>query len=140
MILAGLTMELLGRMSRSTKAPGARPPWLRAVVDYVRGHLSEPSSLAAVAGAVGVHPAHLSRVFRKHYGCTIGEYSRTLRLDRACAALLEHDRPLEDVVLEAGFSDQSHFSRAFKAHTGLTPGQYRRLIPASQFRYKKMQL
>lgn len=47
--------------------------------------------------AAAVHPAHLTRVFRAQLGCTIGEYSRKLRLDRACAALSRDDAPLAEI-------------------------------------------
>ena len=35
-------------------------------------------------------------------------------------------RPLAEVALHAGFSDQSQFCRHFKRLVGVTPGQFRR--------------
>ncbi|MEO1086944.1 MAG: AraC family transcriptional regulator, partial [Acidobacteriota bacterium] len=35
-------------------------------------------------------------------------------------------RPIADIAVEAGFSDQSHLTRAFKAAFGITPGAWRR--------------
>lgn len=137
LILSGLTLELLGRMSRWTAPETGRPRWLGDVLEFVHENLSRTISLQEVAAAAGVHPAHLTRVFRKHFGCTIGDYSRRLRLDRACAAMARGDKSLADLALEAGFSDQSHFSRAFKAYTGLTPGQYRQ-TSAAQLSFKTM--
>jgi AraC family transcriptional regulator len=82
-------------------------------------------SLAGVAHSVGVHPAHLARMFRRHYQCTVGEYIRRLRLDHAARELTRSDRPVVDIASASGFYDQSHFTHAFKLHTGLTPTGYR---------------
>lgn len=136
LILEGLALELLGRLARPAVRVTARPRWLATAVDFIHAHLSGSISLAEVAAEAKVHPAHLTRVFRQHFGCTIGDYSRKVRLDRACAALAKDDRSLAGIAFDAGFSDQSHFSRAFKAHTGSSPGQYRRM----QLRSNGMQL
>ena len=72
-----------------------------------------------------VHPAHLARVFRMHYGETIGHRLRRLRLDWAIGQLVDGDLPLRAIATEAGFAHQSHFTRAFKAYTGWSPAQYR---------------
>jgi AraC family transcriptional regulator len=80
--------------------------------------------IATLADDIGVHPVHLARVFRAHYGMSIGTYLRGLRLDWA-ACQLPTNTPLSEIAAGAGFVDQSHFTRAFRIHTGLTPGQYR---------------
>ena len=82
-----------------------------------------PSSPAAV----GRHPTHVARVFRREYGLSVGEYARSLRLEWAASRLALDDAPLAQVALEAGFADQSHFTRAFRRHAGVTPGRYREL-------------
>lgn len=133
LILTGLTAELLGRLSRASLDAPRRPRWMATVLDYLHAH--DHASLEDVAAAAGVHPAHLTRAFRTHAGCTVGEYSRRLRLDRACTAMVRGEESLAAIAVDAGFSDQSHFSRAFKTYTGLTPGQYR-----AQFSSRRMQL
>jgi AraC family transcriptional regulator len=77
---------------------------------------------------VGVHPVYLASEFRKHFGCTIGEYVRKLRVEFACRRISESDSPLSDIAIAAGFSHQSHFSRTFKAVTGMTPAGYRTAV------------
>jgi AraC family transcriptional regulator len=70
-----------------------------------------------------VHPAHLSRTFRRHYRRSVGEYARELRLDRSVPELCDPERSLAEVA--AGFYDQSHFANPFKRHTGMIPAQFR---------------
>jgi AraC family transcriptional regulator len=131
LILAGLTLELLAVLSRASLDVARRPRWIAAAIDFLHAHIDEAVSLGDAAAAAGVHPAHLTRAFRTHVGCTVGEYSRRLRLDRACAAIAKGRKPLAEIALDAGFSDQSHFSRAFRAYTGMTPGQYRMQLPSN---------
>jgi len=78
-----------------------------------------------VAGAVGVHPVHLARAFRLHYGAPVGAYQRGLRLSWAAGMLADGDDEIAQIALRAGFFDQSHFTRAFKRQFGFTPAAYR---------------
>jgi AraC family transcriptional regulator len=81
-----------------------------------------------VASRVGVHPFHLSRVFRQHYHQTVGEYVHRLRVHFACGELKSDEARLAEVALAAGFADQSHFTRVFKQVTGMTPGAFRDVL------------
>jgi AraC family transcriptional regulator len=85
-------------------------------------------TLSAVAGTVGIHPAHLARVFRTQFHCTIGEYVRKLRLDDAARRLGSSEDSIKDIAIDAGFYDQSHFTNAFRRHTGVTPARFRGAI------------
>lgn len=128
----GLIFELLAgavRRNRSFDSGESSPPiWLRTVHDYLHDRFNQSFQLADLAAAVGVHPVHLSRVFRIHYGMTFGEYVRRLRVDWAKQQLATSPNSLAHVAQAAGFADQSHFTRVFKEFMGLTPGQYRHAI------------
>jgi AraC family transcriptional regulator len=126
--IEGLTLELLAESSRqASRTQDRQPPrWLLRVSDLVQARFHEPLTLGAIAESVGVHPAHLARVFRRFYGCTLGDYVRKLRVEFACHRLTTSDTPLADIALAAGFSDQSHFSNTFKRHTGMPPAVFRK--------------
>jgi AraC-like DNA-binding protein len=91
----------------------------------LRDRFAEPLTLDEIAGAVGVHPMHLTRVFRRHFRCTIGDMVRRLRIDFACRQLSSTDDALVEIALAAGFSDQSQFCRTFRRLTGMTPTGFR---------------
>jgi len=125
----GLVLELVaeGARSRDSNGPGRVPPWLRAANDFLRANFASRPTLSEVARAVGVHPVHLCREFRRHHQITIGDFLRHLRVDHARTLLMNTDDPLCDIALACGFADQSHFSATFKRFVGTTPAQFRRL-------------
>jgi AraC family transcriptional regulator len=126
--IEGLALEILAEASRHpVKIVEPRPPrWLRQARDLLHARFAESLSLDEIARASGVHPSHLARVFRQHYGCTVGEYVRRLRIDYARRQLSTSDDPLVEIALAAGFADQSHFSKTFKRLMGLTPAEFQR--------------
>jgi AraC family transcriptional regulator len=124
----GFALELLAATTRETRAERthARPPaWLRAAEELLRARLADRIGLAELAETVGVHPAYLARAFRAHYGLSVGEYGRRLRLAWAAAELAGSETPLAEIASSAGFADQSHFTRVFRRHVGTTPARYR---------------
>jgi len=123
--LEGLALELT---AVSARGPAARrpEPWLEQARDLLHEHLRTPPSATALAREVGVHPSHLAREFRAHFGDSPGGYARRLRLEWAAARLVASDTPLACLAAEAGFVDQSHFTHAFRRRFGVTPGRFRR--------------
>jgi AraC family transcriptional regulator len=125
--IEGLMLEIIAEISRgqTSKLDRNIPGWLELAREILRESLSEPPSLEALAGTVGVHPVYLARQFRRRYHCTIGEYLRQLRIEAACREMRDAQAPLSVVAANAGFYDQSHFANTFKRYTGMTPTQYR---------------
>jgi len=120
-----LVLELCCQLQRSRVARGGIPLWLRRVQEKLEGEFDGRQSLPGLAEDANVHPAHLARAFRQHFGCSVGEYLRRRRVVFACERIVAGE-PLSDIAMEAGFANQPHFSRTFKAVTGLSPGEFRR--------------
>jgi AraC family transcriptional regulator len=125
MIVEGLLLELFGMLSRRTGAERRMPAWLVEARSLVEQRWRSKWSLAELADDVGVHPVHLARSFRAHFGVTVGEHVRALRIAHARERIAAGDA-LSVVATDAGFADQSHFTRAFVRAAGLTPAEYRR--------------
>ena len=126
--LEGLVLQLLAATGRVAEPPPARATdWLRTARDLIHERVPEHPSLTELAAAVGRHPTHVARAFRREHGMTVAEYSRSLRLEWARTQLAVDDVPLSRIAIDAGFADQSHFTRAFRRHHGITPGRYRGL-------------
>jgi AraC family transcriptional regulator len=128
--MEGLLLELVASASRMGDRIGSsgRPSWLEEARERIHSQLGARPSLAGLADSVGVHPVTLARAFRRAFGCTVGEYVRSLRIERATRQLADTDLSLAEIALTAGFSDQSHFSNLFRQHTGLSPFRFRRAV------------
>jgi AraC-like DNA-binding protein len=127
--LEAAVVELLAQIARRQGARAARTPPRRLRNARARVHDAQGrESLAELAAAVGVHRAHLARAFRDHYGGTLGGFARRLRVERALRLLAEDDRPLAEIAMDTGFTDQSHMTRAVSAAAGISPGRLRALL------------
>ena len=111
-----LLAELVDLVARQRKDHTRdRPLWLSRIVEKLASEYSEHLTLADLSREAGVHPVHLSRVFRRFIGEGIGERLHRLRIRAACA----------EISTETGFADQSHFTRSFRRLTGMTPAAFR---------------
>ena len=134
LIIEGLMMELVGETSRGGAAVEVKHPprWLEQAKKLLHERSAEPLKLADIAREVSVHPVHLAQTFHKSYRCTVGDYVRRLRVERACRDLADSELPLADIALAAGFCDQSHFTRTFKRLIGIAPSLYRTSVRAAK--------
>lgn len=118
---------LAGRARRRHRRTRSLPDWLRRSRECLADGNPRTTSIAGVAGQVGVHPSRLARDFRRYFGLSPGDYVRQLRLARARSDLDRSRDPLSVIALRNGYADQSHLTREFRKATGLTPGAYRRV-------------
>lgn len=122
LIVDGLILVGLGRLTRVAELAAHRPAWLDEAIDLAR----QQQPLVAIARRIGRHPSHVAREFHRHEGVTVGEFARRCRLELAARALREGERSIGQVALDAGFCDQSHFTNAFRRVFGVTPRRYLR--------------
>jgi AraC-like DNA-binding protein len=96
------------------------------VREWIRTHMAEQPTVAAIADHFHLNASYLTRVFKRDTGQNIQEYSNAVRLDYARYLLLTTNDPVASVSQQAFFSDPKYFSRLFKKKLQLTPSQYRR--------------
>jgi AraC family transcriptional regulator len=124
--LESAVMELVVACARK-QATRATPLWLGRVHDLLRASYLQPLSTAGIAREMGVSASQIASRFRRHYGCSVGEFVRRLRVDWVVEQLTTSSTPLAEIAARGGFYDQSHLSRLIRVRTGLTPLQIRRL-------------
>jgi AraC family transcriptional regulator len=122
-----LLLSELGGMAYADNCTVRSPCWLGEVVSLARRQ-SGPVRISDIADQVGVHPVHLTRVFRKHFGQSLRAYIRRIKVTSAAELLRSSNQRVCDVAAELEFFDQSHLCRAFKAECGISPSEYRSLM------------
>ncbi len=124
--IESLCTELLDATAAVFAEAHGRPPrWLRRTRELIHEECASDLRLARIAAEVGVHPVSVTRAFRRHFGCTPGDYLRRCRLSRAAAMLADSDAPLSRIAQACGFFDQAHLTRRFVEGYGLPPARYR---------------
>src|SRR5579872_128913 len=124
-----LLAELLGavgEMPRETTKDA--PSWLTRITDKLKTEYCDRLTLNELSDEAGVHPVHLSRVFRRCMKQGIGDYIHRLRIRAACEQMLSPEMTLAEIGIAVGFADQSHFTRVFRKVTGMSPAAFRALV------------
>ncbi len=104
------------------------PLWLIDAASHLQQKYSKPVSLRRLAQQIGVHRVYLARLFRRHFGCSMTEYLRRVRVRAACCLIQRGTDSLAAIATETGFSDQSHLTRVFRMEVGLPPAEIRHLL------------
>lgn len=78
------------------------------------------------ATVLGASTAHLTRLCKRHLGCTAKEVIESRLEVLARRALLFSERSAAQVAAHLGFRDPSYFTRFFRRRTGVTPARFRR--------------
>src|SRR5215831_13155447 len=76
--LESLVFDLLAHATRQSSR--LEPRAVGQVRDILQSNRSERVRLTDIAKSVGLHPTTLARQFRRHHGCSVGEYLRRIRL------------------------------------------------------------
>ena len=126
--MESLLSELLRLVACQPERCTVAPFWLRRIREKLNVEFCQRITMDDLAREAGVHPVHLSRVFRRFIGKGIGEYVHRLRIREACELMFDPEQSLADISCETGFADQSHFTRTFHSITGSSPGAFRALL------------
>jgi len=119
LILQGLTHRARG-------AGSGEPEALRRATAFIRRHYATPLTTREIAAAAGVSPATLQRLFAAWHGRGPAGYLGGLRLERAKALLATTRKPVAEIALDCGYSEQSALTRALRREAGVSPARFRR--------------
>jgi AraC-like DNA-binding protein len=109
--------------------PPAR--YLVRAKDLVDARYFEPLSVADLARAARLSPAHFSREFRREFGESPHQYLLTRRLERAAALLRTTDWSVVTICFAVGLNGVGSFTTSFKRMFGRSPTTYRRAYPSA---------
>ena len=94
--------------------------------DLADARYAEPLTVADMARAAGLSPAHFSREFKRAFGESPHQYLLTRRLERAAALLRVTDWSVAEVCFAVGAGSVGSFTASFGRIFGRSPTAYRR--------------
>ncbi len=125
----GLCLEVLAQLLITERAASmSKPSWVDRLEEILLCGYAEKLSLHELSRELNIHPVHLSKSFSRYFQCTLGEYVRSVRVERSLAFMSRRNLSLTEIAVSCGFADQSHFTRSFKRIMGLSPSTYRKLF------------
>lgn len=104
---------------------------LQTAMHYIGEHIDESLNIGDVAAQLGMGESTFSRFFAKAAGTTFPAYVRSQRLSRAAAMLINSDRSVTDIALDAGFATASYLILCFRRQYGMTPAKFRTMYADS---------
>jgi AraC-like DNA-binding protein len=117
-----------------TSLPPSR--YLLRAKDLADARYAEPLTVADLAAAAQLSPAHFSREFRRTFGESPHRYLLTRRLERAATLLRTTDWSVLRICLAVGLSSVGSFTTSFRRMYGLTPTAYREAYPPAADRVR----
>ncbi len=96
-------------------------------VDILNKEWENPPSISALARRVHTNESYLKNGFRTLLGCTIGEFVRRKRMEKALELIEAGKYSMLEIALFVGYANPSHFTAVFKKFYGHAPSYYARL-------------
>lgn len=106
----------------------ARTPAIPTVLKaraYLDEHYTEDISLDALSEIVFLSKFHLSREFKKAYGCSPMQYLTQVRIQNGKSALRRTTKSISEIARDVGYNNPVYFSKIFREVVGVTPHKYR---------------
>lgn len=91
------------------------------LLDYVRGNLGKPLTVAALADRACMSARHFSRAFQIETGVSPAKAIERLRADAARGALTGTEKSVHAVACAYGFGNAERMRRTFQRLFGVTP-------------------
>ena len=98
---------------------------VRDLLAWLRDHLSDDLSIAALARQINLSERQFTRVFKAEVGATAADHVEAVRLDSACRLLESTNRTIEQIAKTCGFGTPETMNRAFRRRLNTTPGEHR---------------
>lgn len=89
-------------------------------------HIEDPVDILDIANMAGVSRRQLERLFHVELNRSPAAAYSEIRMQAAVRSVLQTERPIIEIAVDAGFESVSHFTRRFRLMFGETPSDMRR--------------
>ena len=96
------------------------------VVSYIHSHYMKPITIKSLCDKFYVSKNTLCTNFKSVINCSVMEYLRLVRINKAKGLLMSTRRSMKKIAEECGFSSANYFSLIFKEEVGISPLNYRK--------------
>lgn len=122
-------MKLVYLLSSKT-LKGSKEYWdvsqIQSAAEYINLNCQKKITEKELCHISGYSPAHLRRLFVKHYARSPQDYILDRRLEMAKELLLDRPpRSVQEIAELLGICSPSYFCKLFKQRVGLTPMEYK---------------
>lgn len=112
------------KLLKEKHAAGTYSRHVSQAIVFILERYSGIVTLELAAGAIGLNPSYLSRIFKEETQSTFSEYVNRVRIDAARKLLGSGQYSIKQISNLAGFSTYNYFFKVFKEMTGVTPQAY----------------
>ena len=126
-LFQGLLLLARACLARPDPRPSRGPAvaTFDALLDYLQANCDDALDRNVVAQVFGLHPGHVSRLFRQHAPTGFNETLNRLRLEKAVERLRGSRWSVADIAAACGYGSSVNFIRRFRRQYGTTPADYR---------------
>ena len=96
------------------------------VARYIDENITEELSVGVICKRFHISKSMLYREFHARFGCTVGEYITSKRIETAERLLRTTQLSVSEISEKCGIDNYQYFCRLFKNIRGVTPLQYRK--------------
>jgi AraC-like DNA-binding protein len=98
---------------------------VQACCNYIVLHISDKLTLNLLSEKFGYSPSRLAQKFKIEVGCSVPQYIKEKRIERARQMLYATQKSVQEIGDELGFCNTSYFVETFRGVVGMTPGEFR---------------
>ncbi|WP_026776733.1 AraC family transcriptional regulator [Polaribacter sp. Hel_I_88] len=92
---------------------------------FIEDNLSDLPTIEEIANKNFLSESKLQKLFNIYYSCSVHDFTRNKRLDRARILLEDANYTIAEIADELGIRSNSYFSKIFKERYGVTPSKYK---------------
>ena len=126
-VVTAFLSVILSEMKHPSRAEReTRPTLVREAEKIVHVDISKADlSVEGIASRLAISPDHLTRLFQKARGMSLGAWISLERIQLARELLARPEHNISEVAWACGFASASYFIRVFRSHCGTTPREWR---------------